>query len=83
MTLNEKDIKVKPMTNGPKRTKMEPEWIVQPVVVKQENVKSIKMEILDYQEQAEYGHMELHGETSEPERFFRELDHDFGFFHGS
>ncbi|CAO4387285.1 unnamed protein product [Caenorhabditis nigoni] len=50
------------MATGPKRIKMEPEWIAQPAVVKQENVKSIKIKILDYQEQAEYGHMELHGE---------------------
>ncbi|PIC12578.1 hypothetical protein B9Z55_028346 [Caenorhabditis nigoni] len=39
------DTIVQPMATGPKRIKMEPEWIAQPVVVKQENVKSIKKEI--------------------------------------
>ncbi|PIC21096.1 hypothetical protein B9Z55_026062 [Caenorhabditis nigoni] len=75
MMLNEReDTMVQPMATGPKRIKMS-EWIAQPVVVKQENVKSIKMEILDYQEQAEYGHIELHGEKK---RFFKDLSRGAG-----
>ncbi|CAO4367142.1 unnamed protein product [Caenorhabditis nigoni] len=70
--LNERD--TKPVT-GPKRIKAEPEWHAQPV--KQERIKSIKRELMDYQEQAdfvEYGSGEVYDETSDPERFFRELD---------
>ncbi|CAO4384865.1 unnamed protein product [Caenorhabditis nigoni] len=66
---------LKTMLNEKGDIKIEPEWIAQPVVVKQENVKSIKMEILDYQEQAEYGHMELHGEKK---RFFKDLSRGAG-----
>ncbi|CAO4384866.1 unnamed protein product [Caenorhabditis nigoni] len=84
MMLNEKEgIKVQPMTNGPQKIKMKPEWMAQPVVVKQKNVKSIEMEILDYQERAEiveYGNGEFYDETSDPERLFREFDQDYGFF---
>ncbi|CAP29661.1 Protein CBG10343 [Caenorhabditis briggsae] len=79
--LNEKE-DIKPMATGPRKIKVEPEWIAQPVVAKQEKVKSIKMEILEYREQAErveYGNVAFYDETSDPERFFRELDESLGF----
>ncbi|PIC48637.1 hypothetical protein B9Z55_007537 [Caenorhabditis nigoni] len=69
------EIKEEPMANGFKRIKAEPKWHAQPV--KQERVKSIKRELMDYQEQedfVEYGRGDVYDETSNPERFFRELD---------
>ncbi|ULT84720.1 hypothetical protein L3Y34_013409 [Caenorhabditis briggsae] len=84
MMLNEKEnTKFQPMVTEHKKIKMEP---MEPKRIKQENVKSIKIEILDYQERAEiveYGNGEFYDETSVPERFFRELDQDLEFFPGS